>query len=102
MPGGIHPPLEVIISWPLTNTVNPEQRPKIMPILAVVLGLITFVVFMARLWVRIFNQRNPGWDDWLMLAAMVNTYHRRTISLLTRSDTHHSFDSSLPIRYSIL
>ncbi|KAF3041395.1 hypothetical protein E8E12_009574 [Didymella heteroderae] len=30
-------------------------------------------MLMARLWVRIFHQRNPGWDDWLAVAGTMAT-----------------------------
>ena len=30
-------------------------------------------MLLARLWVRIFHQRNPGWDDWLVVAGTVGS-----------------------------
>ncbi|PVH92815.1 hypothetical protein DM02DRAFT_477774, partial [Periconia macrospinosa] len=69
MPGGIHPPLEVIASWPAPNYHNPARRPRATTYLACVMSPIaTFFIF-ARLWVRFYMQRNAGWDDWLMVAA---------------------------------
>ncbi|KAF2832732.1 hypothetical protein CC86DRAFT_401479 [Ophiobolus disseminans] len=73
MPGGIHPTLEVFLSWPPPNLVDPETRPNTMTILACVLGPITLALFLARFWVRTLHQRNAGWDDWIMLAAMILT-----------------------------
>ncbi|KAF2846256.1 hypothetical protein T440DRAFT_501981 [Plenodomus tracheiphilus IPT5] len=73
MPGGIHPPLKVILAWPKANYVNPEIRPNTVTILACVLGPITIGMLLARLWVRIIIQRHPGWDDWVMLAATIPT-----------------------------
>ncbi|KAI8931084.1 hypothetical protein NX059_012095 [Plenodomus lindquistii] len=71
MPGGIHPPPEVIHSWPKPNYVNPETRPDTVLILACIMGPITVGMLLARLWVRIMIQKRPGWDDWIMLAATV-------------------------------
>jgi hypothetical protein len=71
MPGGPHPPLEVIASWPPANLVNPEGRGTVTTIIAGVLSPITFFIVFARLWVRFHLQRNAGWDDWLMIAALV-------------------------------
>jgi hypothetical protein len=71
MPGGLHPPPEVIASWPPANTVNPEGRGTVTSIIAGVLSPFTFFVIFARLWVRFRLQRNAGWDDWLMIAALV-------------------------------
>jgi hypothetical protein len=72
MPGGIHPPLSLILSWPEANYINPETRPNTVIVLACILGPTTVGLLFARLWVRIFHQRNSGWDDWLMLAATVS------------------------------
>lgn len=73
MPGGVPPPIEVILSWPVPNYDDPVTRPKAMPVLAGILGFFTLTLFLARLWVRIKMQRNAGLDDWLMVAAMVST-----------------------------
>jgi hypothetical protein len=72
MPGGIHPPLEVIASWPAPNFHNPDTRPKTILILACVLGPMTVCLVLARLWVRIRMQNKAGMDDWLMIAALVS------------------------------
>jgi hypothetical protein len=72
MPGGINPPLAVVLTWPKPNFVNPERQPKTMLLVASVLGPISTTMMLTRLWVRIFHQRTPGWDDWLMLAATVS------------------------------
>jgi hypothetical protein len=71
MPGGPHPPLSVVASWPAPNYVNPEGRGRVTTIIAGVLSPITFFVIFARIWVRFYLQRNPGWDDWLMVVALV-------------------------------
>jgi hypothetical protein len=71
MPGGLRPPPEVIASWPPANTVNPQGRGTVTSIIAGVLTPITFFIIFARLWVRFYLQRSAGWDDWLMVAALV-------------------------------
>jgi len=73
MPGGIHPPIEEILRWPRPNYVNPITRPDTVLILSCVFGPITFAMLMARLWVRVFHQRTPGWDDWLVVAGTVRS-----------------------------
>jgi hypothetical protein len=77
MPGGLHPPLEVLLSWPAPNFINPQTKPNTITILACILGPVTVGMLLARLWVRIFHQRKPGWDDWLMLAAIVSSSQDR-------------------------
>ncbi|CBY01463.1 hypothetical protein LEMA_P002500.1 [Plenodomus lingam JN3] len=72
MPGGIHPPIEVVLAWPEPNYINPAVRPNTVTILACILGPTTVAMVLARLWVRIIIQRHPGWDDWIVLAATVS------------------------------
>jgi len=84
MPGGIQPPIEVLLSWPQPNLIDPEMKPNTITVLAYVFGPLTILLFLARLWVRVFHQQNPGWDDWVMLAAMVrNSIPRRDITNIT-------------------
>lgn len=71
MSSGIRTSPEVMLSWPKPNYIDPETRPKTIFLLAYILGPITIGMLLARLWVRIFHQRSPGWDDWMMLAATV-------------------------------
>jgi hypothetical protein len=79
MPGGLHPPLEVISSWPKANYSNPITRSKAVLIVACVFGPVTIALVLARLWVRIRIQHNAGVDDWLMMAAIVS------LSIMTKT-----------------
>ncbi|OCK80245.1 hypothetical protein K432DRAFT_298128 [Lepidopterella palustris CBS 459.81] len=71
MPGGLHPPLSVIETWPIPNYVNPETRDWTVPVLLIVLFVVTFFVFCARMWARLVVGRNAGLDDALVAAAMI-------------------------------
>ena len=71
MPGGIHPPLEVMATWPTPNYVDPQTRSKTVLIFACVLGPLSLGLLLVRLWVRVHLQRTAGWDDWLMLIAIL-------------------------------
>jgi hypothetical protein len=55
------------------NYINPPTKSKYVLIAACVLGPISILLLLARLWVRIRLQRNAGLDDWLMLASLVRT-----------------------------
>lgn len=57
--------------------------------IAFVLTPITFFTVFSRLWVRFYMQRNAGWDDWLMVVALVN--------YLSFQDIVHSLTVSQPI-----
>lgn len=52
--------------------MNPALRPDSIVFMAYVLGPITLLTSIGRLWVRIFHQKSAGVDDWLMLAAIVS------------------------------
>jgi hypothetical protein len=71
MPGGIHPPLEVIASWPTPNYTNPVTRGWDIVILDAILLAFAFVVLLARLWARLGLQHNAGLDDVFIVAAFV-------------------------------
>jgi hypothetical protein len=77
MPGGIHVPFEAVMTWPRPNFINPEKRPNTLTVIACIFGPITIAMFLARMWVRVIHQHNPGWDDWIMLAAMVSPRHHK-------------------------
>jgi hypothetical protein len=71
MPGGFHPPLSVVASWPQGNFENPVIRDKSFLITSIVLLIITIIVVAARLWVRFYLTRQGGIDDWLIILATV-------------------------------
>ena len=71
MPGGVHPPIEVIASWPRANFVNPETHSKAYTVIASILGPLALICVVARVWARAYIQKKPGLDDWLILASLV-------------------------------
>ncbi|KAJ8115165.1 hypothetical protein OPT61_g3127 [Boeremia exigua] len=97
MPGGIHAPIEETLKWPTPNYVNPITRPNTMLVAACIFGPFTFAMLMARLWVRIFHQRNPGWDDWLMVAGTIPTIAATSIFPLASNSgfNRHLWDINL-------
>ncbi|KAB8737498.1 hypothetical protein FH972_026457 [Carpinus fangiana] len=73
MPGGIEPPLSVIVGWPPPNHVDPETRGPALLILIILLGVLAVITVAARFYCRLFLTKNAGADDWMLLAAMVPT-----------------------------
>ena len=71
MAGGLHPPPEVIETWPKPNYVNPPTRGYGLVILCSVLGSLSLTTVSLRLWTRARITRNFGIDDFIMLIAMV-------------------------------
>ena len=70
MPGGIHPPLSVIASWPKPNYVDPPTRGYGLVILCSILGFFSVLTVGLRLWTRATVTKNFGSDDWVMVVAM--------------------------------
>jgi len=82
--GGLHPPPEVLLSWPNPNYVDPQERGWEAPvILAIVLG-ITFLVYTARMWARLVISKNAGMDDLLMSVAMIPLFGLTISAILGR------------------
>ena len=76
MPGGLHPPLAVIASWPKPNYIDPVTHGNALLVITIIALVLVPVVVIARLWARFVILRKPGWDDFLLCIAMVcRTYH---------------------------
>lgn len=72
MAGGLRPPLSVIESWPKPNYINPDTKSNALTVIVIILLVIVPVVIAARLWARVVILKKPGWDDGLVLFAMVS------------------------------
>lgn len=69
--GGLHPPPEVLLSWPKPDYINPEDRGWSSSIVLLIFLGITFLVYVARMWARLGLGKNAGLDDILMSVAML-------------------------------
>lgn len=72
MAGGVNAPIDVLLSWPPPNHVNPVHRQKLLLWTIGVLYSVTVIVVGLRMWARVRITRNVGPDDWLILATMVS------------------------------
>jgi hypothetical protein len=70
MPGGLHPPLSVLLSW-TPNYVDPETRGSGIIVLVVVLLILSYILVSLRLWARFRLAKNAGIDDVLIIFNMV-------------------------------
>lgn len=70
MPGGVHPPLSVIESWH-PNYINPPTHGQGIVIMEAVLLSVCYVVVALRVYGRMFQSKNFGIDDALILFNMV-------------------------------
>ncbi|KAF9892322.1 hypothetical protein FE257_002099 [Aspergillus nanangensis] len=64
-------PPEVVESWPKPNYENPDYQGPQLLIVGVILVTISVIVVALRLWVRLYMKTTAGWDDWLMVVALV-------------------------------
>lgn len=71
MPGGFHPPAEVVASWPPPNYINPETKGKELLIVVIFFCILAILVVSLRLWTRLCVQGHAGLDDVLITLAMV-------------------------------
>jgi hypothetical protein len=70
MPGGPHPPVEVIVTW-TPNYVDPVKRgPAFIVAVSCILAL-TYIVVGLRLFARYVLRKNTGLDDILIVINLV-------------------------------
>ena len=86
--GGLHPPTDVLLSWPAPNYINPEDRGWDSSIVLLVFLAITFIVFVARIWARLALGKNAGLDDTLMAIAMVPLFGLTISAILGTSSVY--------------
>ncbi|KAF2747294.1 hypothetical protein M011DRAFT_477368 [Sporormia fimetaria CBS 119925] len=65
------PPPEVRKSWPKPNYVDPVERGPALMIVELTLLPIAIICVALRLWIRVGWLHRSGWDDWLMVAAVI-------------------------------
>lgn len=85
--GGLHPPSEVLLSWPKPNYINPEDRGWSSSIVLLIFLGITFLVYIARIWARLGLGKNAGLDDTLMSIAMIPLFGLTISAVLGKSVT---------------
>ena len=71
MPGGFHPPPDVMASWPEPNYIDPETKGKELLVVAIIFCVLALLVVSLRLWTRLCLQGEAGLDDVLITLAMV-------------------------------
>lgn len=74
MPPALFPPADgAHHTWPAPNYIDPETRGWGPPAGIIAMCIVTFVIFVARIWARFRITRTAGVDDWLIFAAMVRS-----------------------------
>ncbi|KAF2663235.1 hypothetical protein BT63DRAFT_380313 [Microthyrium microscopicum] len=58
-------------NWPAPNFVNPQSRKPIVIGVEIPITVIAATVVIARFYARTYIKHVLGWDDWLMMGAMI-------------------------------
>src|ERR1700742_4647399 len=90
MPGGIHPPAAVIMSWPTPNHINPETHGLQVTITTGILLSLAILAVAGRLYARLVLLPSFGWDDGLIVIALVRI---STSAFMASNWTNHNPDS---------
>ena len=72
MPGGIHPPPQVIASWPAPNYENPQTQGPALMAVTILLSAVGVFTVAARVYSRIVITKVPGLDDALAVGSLVS------------------------------
>ncbi|KAK3399596.1 kinetochore complex Sim4 subunit Fta1-domain-containing protein [Sordaria brevicollis] len=92
------PPQEVRDQWPEPNYTNPERRPGLVIVEAIMLPVSLMFVAL-RMYVRARLLRKTGWDDWLMIIATIFGI-AVSICVILASTTYgwdkHLYDLTIP------
>ncbi|OHE90602.1 integral membrane protein [Colletotrichum orchidophilum] len=65
------PPVEVILSWPTPNFINPVTRGPANEIVAIILLAIATIIIAIRIYTRRCITNGFGWDDILVVLAFI-------------------------------
>ncbi|KAK6352870.1 hypothetical protein TWF696_004870 [Orbilia brochopaga] len=63
------PPLEVMLSWPKPNYIDPDRKGNYLAPLTIIMMVICGIVVTLRLYVRSFILKSFKADDWLIILA---------------------------------
>ncbi|GLA46039.1 hypothetical protein AnigIFM63604_008001 [Aspergillus niger] len=96
MPGGLHPPLSVMESWPARNTINPESHGSASIVLPVIFGSIAVTAVILRLWARCVIQRQGKLDDFFIALALTPDPSHRAQHQLPPRYLHHPSPPTQP------
>ncbi|KAL6245250.1 hypothetical protein RBB50_008025 [Rhinocladiella similis] len=66
----LHPPPEVIATWPKPNYVNPATRGLALEYVCIIFSVVGVIIVAARVYSRLFITKAPGLDDLLVVLAL--------------------------------
>lgn len=82
------PSIQTIESWPTANYVDPVRRGPANIITNLLFFLLALLIVCIRIYTRVRISRSFGWDDGLILAAMVLSTIFRALHKLTTAGSN--------------
>ncbi|KAH7039470.1 hypothetical protein B0J12DRAFT_762765 [Macrophomina phaseolina] len=73
MPGGLHPPAELVLAWQTDSFPHGIRRGPMVVIVVAILYFVTLSVVLGRIYARLYAQPSAGLDDFFIFLAMVPT-----------------------------
>jgi len=86
MPGGFHPPISVVLNWPLPNYKDPIGKGSQLLVVTIIFGCLSVLFVSARLWSRIKVQKTAGLDDLCITLALVRKHEHTYIIISIAKD----------------
>jgi hypothetical protein len=78
MPGGVNPPMEIVLSWPQANYINPDTHGNGVVFMEGFLLGLCYIIVSLRVYTRAIQARNFGIDDALICFNLVRLFHVRS------------------------
>ncbi|KFX89550.1 hypothetical protein O988_08594 [Pseudogymnoascus sp. VKM F-3808] len=85
MPGGFHPTVDVIQAWPKSNYIDPETKGNQLLVVTIISTILAILSVLARVWVRLWYQRQFGADDVMLVLCMIPTVGIAGLLILTET-----------------
>lgn len=73
------------VEGPRDARITPDDRGAHMVICAFYTGTVAVMAVLARFWIKCYQKKKLGWDDYIILCALVQTFQ------LKQSDYYSSF-----------
>ncbi|CAK3894328.1 unnamed protein product [Lecanosticta acicola] len=65
------PPVEVILSWPTPNYLDPPTRGEALLVLMVLFSALVLIAVLGRFYSRVIVKKGFGWDDSMIVLALI-------------------------------
>lgn len=92
MPGGLHPPVDLVLAWQTDAFPHGIRRGLTLVVVVAAMYIITLCIVLGRIYARLFVQHSAGLDDLFISLAMVRKCFVEIdfkLHVLTRTDSNN-------------